>query len=257
MRILLIFFLLLVSIISHACDCVQQPLVTKIQHSDFIAKIKVLSVSKPTVDGEYQTAQIEVLNLFKGVKTQIINIHSALQSSCMLVVEKNTEWLVFANYGHTGVLEFGSCSGSTQLEKMMNAEAYPNLEEKLKKSMALKIAVLNYFKKSKIENPNRNNFNLSFREFQTDEFKGFDVKGDRFAIYQLKIEKDLSISKIEALKEFDNKELSKKIEENLKKQTKVKSTQVAGIDEPSYLTVVLYYYPSEANSKSFISIYDL
>ena len=76
--------------------------------------------------------------------------------------------------------------------------------------------------------------------------------------YYIELDKMESSRKLsEAIKEFDNKELSKKIEENLKKQTKVKSTQVAGIDEPTYLTVVLYFYPSEANSKSFISLLDL
>jgi hypothetical protein len=257
MKIPILTLLFFISTISYACDCVTETLVNRIQYSDFIAKVKVLNASAPTVDGEYQTAEIEVLDLYKGVKTKSINIHSAFQTSCMMSVEKNTTWLVFAHYGKSGGLEFGACSGSLELGKKINNEKYPNLEEKIKRTVDLKISVLKYFKKKRIDKPNPYNFYLNLREADNDQLKGYDVKGDRYAVYKLKIEKDLTISNIRALKKLGNRELSNKIEEILMEREKIKLNRLTEINAPTILIVVVYYYPAEGDYKSFISLFDV
>ena len=57
---------------SFACECIKDILVHNFQKSAFVAKVKILKVSKPTADGEYQDATIEVLELYKGKKITTI-----------------------------------------------------------------------------------------------------------------------------------------------------------------------------------------
>ena len=75
-------FILIVSFFigstSFACECIQDILVHNFQKSAFVAKIKILKVSKPTADGEYQDATIEVLELYKGKKLTTIKIQASL-----------------------------------------------------------------------------------------------------------------------------------------------------------------------------------
>jgi hypothetical protein len=137
-----------------ACSCFVNVLLDKIQNSEFIAKIKVLKVSEPMSDGQYQNAEIEVLELFKGNNIKSIKIYSNLNTSCNLIVSENTTWLVFANNDKSGLMQFGYCSGSIQLDRKFDLEKYPNVESNWKNSIDRKIALLRYFKSKNIRNPN-------------------------------------------------------------------------------------------------------
>ena len=256
MTISLLIISLLLGNISLGCECVNDLLVNRINQSDFIAKVKVLKVSAPTKDGAYQSAEIKVQELYKGDKINSININADLQSSCAMIVEEHTTWLVFAHYGKSGQLEFGACSGSVHLDESIDKEKYPNLKEILNKNFELKLKVLEYFKKNKITKPNEYNFILNSNNLG-ENFKGYSVKGDRFAVYQITVEKDLSISNVKAIKEFDNRELSKKLGQSIREVEKVKSNLATQINEPTQMFFVFYYYPSESTYQSFISRLDL
>lgn len=256
--LLLISFIVSIAFfnICKACECVYTPLTTLVNNSAFIAKIKILKVSEATADGEYQTAEIEVLDLYKGKQSKTIKINAALKTDCILNVKENSTWLVFADYGKSGKLEFGYCSGSIQIDQQIDTLKYPDLKEKLKRSIELKTSVLNFFKENKINKTNEDHFTLNVSDFM-DKLIGYPVSENRFAVYQLIIEKDLTISKVKMLQSFGNKDLSEKIAENLLKLGKIHSKQVQKLDKPSIMTIVFYHYPSEQHNGSFISRHDL
>ena len=242
---------------SFACDCVEDILVHRVQNSDFIAKIKVLKVSEPTEDGEYQDAEIEVLELYKGNKITTIKIYSQLSTDCNLIVPENTTWLVFAQINRSGFLQFGLCSGSMQLDRKMNSRDYPNAETNWIKSINQKISVLQYFKSKHIEHPNEYNLQLKSIVPLGDLFKGYEGENIKNAVYQLTIEKNLFISKIKAIKEFDNQKLSNALLQYLKENKKVDTRKFSGIKKRTQLIVVYYFYPAEGDYRSFISEFDL
>lgn len=227
-------------------------MVSRIQQSSFIAKVHFTKVAKASPDNEYQKAEIEILELYKGEKIKSINIHSYLQLNCAMIVPENSTWLIFASYGKTGELEFGACSGSKQMDEKINDIKYPGLEEKIKKSLAIKIDVLKFLNKYKIDKTNPLNANIG--GLLNESFKGFDVNGDGFAVYQISIENEKSVIQVKPLKEFSNKELSGKLLEVL---SKLEIKNANKIQLPITSTIVFYYYPEEAGNKSFISLLDL
>jgi hypothetical protein len=253
-------FILIVSFFicstSFACECIKDILVHNFQKSAFVAKIKILKVSKPTADGEYQDATIEVLELYKGKKITTIKIQSSLNTDCNLIVGENTNWLVFAQINRSGILQFDLCSGSMQLDRKMNSIDYPNAQANYIKEINQKIAVLQFFKTKQIAQPNEYNLYLKYNERLHDVFKGYEGESQKNAVYQLTVEKDLSISKIKALQEFDNQRLSKALLAYLKEKAKVNTHNISAIKKRTQLILVYYFYPAEKEYQSFISEFD-
>jgi len=253
-------FILIVSFFisstSFACECIKDILVHNFQKSAFVAKVKILKVSKPTADGEYQDATIEVLELYKGKKITTIKIQSSLNTDCNLIVDENTNWLVFAQINRSGILQFDLCSGSMQLDRKMNSIDYPNAQANYIKEINQKIAVLQFFKTKQIAQPNEYNLYLKYNERLHDVFKGYEDESQKNAVYQLTVEKDLSISKIKALQEFDNQRLSKALLAYLKEKAKVNTHNISAIKKRTQLILVYYFYPAEKEYQSFISEFD-
>jgi hypothetical protein len=245
-----------ISSTSFACDCIKDILVHNFQKSAFVAKIKILKVSAPTADGEYQDATIEVLELYKGKKIRTIKIQASLNTDCNLMVDENTVWLVFAQINRSGILQFDLCSGSMQLDRKMNSIDYPNAQTNYIKEINKKIAVLQYFKLKQITDLNEYDLRLKYNDRLHDLFKGYEGEGQKNAVYQLTVEKDLSISKIKALKEFDNQKLSKALLAYLKEKTKLNTRNISAIKKRTQLIVVYYFYPAEKEYQSFISEFD-
>jgi len=241
---------------SFACECIKDILVHNFQKSAFVAKIKILKVSAPTADGEYQDANIEVLELYKGKKIRTIKIQASLNTDCNLMVGENTNWLVFAQTNRSGILQFDLCSGSMQLDRKMNSIDYPNAQTNYIKEINNKIAVLQFFKLKHIADLNEYDLRLKYNDRLHDLFKGYEGEGQKNAVYQLTVEKDLSISKIKALKEFDNQKLSKALFAYLKEKAKVSTRNISAIKKRTQLIVVYYFYPAEKEYQSFISEFD-
>ena len=253
-------FILIVSFFisstSFACECIKDILVHNFQKSAFVAKVKILKVSKPTADGEYQDATIEVLELYKGKKITTIKIQSSLNTDCNLIVDENTNWLVFAQINRSGILQFDLCSGSMQLDRKMNSIDYPNAQANYIKEINQKIAVLQYFKLKHISDLNKYDLHLKYNDRLHDLFKGYEGESQKNAVYQLTVEKDLSISKVKALKEFDNQKLSKALLAYLKEKAKVNTRNISAIKKRTQLILVYYFYPAEKEYQSFISEFD-
>ena len=241
---------------SFACECIKDILVHNFQKSAFVAKIKILKVSAPTADGEYQDANIEVLELYKGKKIRTIKIHASLNTDCNLMVDENTVWLVFAQINQSGILQFDLCSGSMQLDRKMNSIDYPNAQTNYIKEINNKIAVLQFFKLKHIADLNEYDLHLKYNDRLHDLFKGYEGEGQKNAVYQLTVEKDLSISKIKVLKEFDNQKLSKALLAYLKEKAKLNTRNISAIKKRTQLIVVYYFYPAEKEYQSFISEFD-
>ncbi|MEI6586840.1 MAG: hypothetical protein WCL56_12185 [Sediminibacterium sp.] len=241
---------------SFACECIKDILVHNFQKSAFVAKIKILKVSAPTADGEYQDANIEVLELYKGKKIRTIKIQASLNTDCNLMVDENTDWLVFAQINRSGILQFDLCSGSMQLDRKMNSIDYPNAQTNYIKEINNKIAVLQFFKLKHITDLNEYDLHLKYNERLHDLFKGYEGESQKNAVYQLTVEKDLSISKIKALKEFDNQKLSKALLAYLKEKAKLNTRNISAIKKRTKLIVVYYFYPAEKEYQSFISEFD-
>jgi hypothetical protein len=259
MKACILIALCLISTASFACSCASATLLEHFQHSDFVAKVKVLKVSEATSDGEFQDATIEVLELYKGNKITTIKIYARLRTDCNLIVPENSTWLVFAKTNQSGFLSFGLCSGSMHLDRKINSNDYPNLETNWINKINQQISVLQFFAANHINQPNEFDLRLNrqLRDSITDLFKGYEGEVRSNAVFQLTVEKNLSISKIEALKEFDNQQLSKELLKYLKGNIKISSQNNSGINKRTQLIVIYYFYPAEKEYRSFISERDL
>jgi hypothetical protein len=245
-----------------ACSCFTTTLIEKVQNSAFIAKIKILKISEYKNDPDNKYAEIEVLELFKGNHIKKIKFSSELNNFCSLSVSENTTWLVFANKGKSEIIEFGYCSGSTELYRKYDkyeSEKYPNAENNKRKSDELKISLLQYFKSRNITNPNIHKLEIDVVEegLIKKRLRGYEVKNQRFAVFEFKVEKNLTISKIKTLKAFDNQKLSDSLFFLLKDAKIEPKKGLSTLNKRNRFVFVLYYYPAEENSRSIISKFDL
>ena len=255
-KIILISILLIANNV-FACQCSITKLIDRFHKSEFIAKVKVIKVSEYNAENYYQNAEIEIIDLYKGSKINNIKISNNLQSSCGLYVPENSVWLIFAQIDSNGNLSFGYCSGSIQIDKTMISEKYPNAEKNRKKSIERKLSVLKFLSVKNTQNENKYNLRLYYSKECANDFKGYEVNKSKFAIYEITIEKDLRISNIKPLQEFDNKELSKEIIKCMNENLKVDNRKISEIPNSSKITIIYYYYEAEKQDKSFIGEFDL
>lgn len=184
-------------------------------------------------------------------------LHSQLNSSCAFYIPANTTWLIYAHQNSVGQLSFGLCSAPEEIERVFDSLKYPNAERNYKKSLKLKFGVLEYLKKKNINPRNKYNLHLFIKDNSLDNFKGVNLKKEKFALYEITVKKDLSIKKIKAIKEFTDKKISKKILETLKDNLEVGNTDLTEIPQKVKLILPLYYYSAGKDYPSFISRHDL
>lgn len=255
-KIILILFLL-ISNYSFSCQCQIIKLVDRYQKSEFVAKVKIKKVSEYNENNFYQDAEIEIIELFKGIYIDKIKISNNLKSSCGLYVPENSIWLIFAKIDDKGNLSFGYCSGSKQIDKNMVSKDYPNAYENRKKSIELKLSALKFLSLQNIKKTNSYHLNLTYSQAFKNTFQGYDVRASKFAVYEIVVEKDLEISKITALQEFDNKILSEEILKFMQQNLKVDNIKVTEIQEQTKVLKIFYFYEADKENKSFISDFDL
>ena len=88
------------------------------------------------------------------------------------------------------------------LDRKINSIDYPNFEANWINEINQKISVLQFFAAKHINQPNE--FDLRLNRQLRGLFEGYEGEVRSNAVFQLTVEKKLSISKIKALKEFDN-----------------------------------------------------
>lgn len=255
-KTILLCFLILTAKFTFSCECVSTPLLEKYQRSDFVAKIKILKVKQDDNHKDYHDIDFELINLFKGRSINKLKIESLLNTSCSFLPSENSTWLIFASRDQNGYISAGACSGSEQIDQAFDLVMYPNLDVKYKKSIDLKLEVLDYLKSKKITFDNK--FKLTPTNFRPclDDLKGYEEK-NRFAVYQVIVNSDLSIKKIKVLKRFKNNDLSKKLTVCLRENMKISAQNMKVIPEKAKMTIIYFYYSSEKNNQSFISTWDL
>ncbi len=253
---LLLCFLLLIAIESFSCECVYTPLLEKYQRSDFIATVKITKVIQDENNKDYHDIDFELINIYKGASINKLKIESLVNSSCSFLPSENTTWLIFASKDHKGFLSFGACSGSEQINREFDLIKYPNVDVKYKKNIELKLAVLDFINGNKISVDNK--FKLIPIDYKLclDSVKGFNEK-DRFAVYELLINRNLSIKNIRILKQFNNKDLSKKLTVCLRDNLKIRARNMDEIPEKAKIILIYFYYSAEKEYPSFVSTQDL
>jgi hypothetical protein len=260
MKIILCVLFALLSFEALGCICMTVPLMDYYGQSAFIATVKVTEVTPDrehrSPEGDYHYLKVEVVQLYKGKAVPFIRVNMASNSSCAFEVLKST-WLIFASMGDNDVPVFGACSGSLQIDRDLEDARYPRAAANYKRSLELKQEVLSYLKKNELEKVNPYNLTLfDIGLHKTNAFKGFDNQ-NRFAVYELDINEDLSIEKITALQSFDNPKLAQLFSEHLRINARVNTTFRKSIPTKTKLIVFYYYYPAVGNDLSFVSRIDV
>ncbi|MES2874576.1 MAG: hypothetical protein V4708_12700 [Bacteroidota bacterium] len=256
MKALLLFFLMIISIRSFGCTCGIIPLIDNYQHSDFIATAKILTVVQDASNKDYHDIEVALINVYKGTPIKKLKIHSWLMSSCAFLPDENTTWLIFASKNQEGSLIFGSCSGSVQVDRHFDLVQYPNLDIRYKNSMNLKLDVLSFLHENKISSINKFDVGLIDSRICTEYLKGF-IEKNRFAIYEVDVNQDLTVGEVKVLKSFDNKNLSEMLTNCLQTNLQINTKNRKTIPEKTKLTIIYFYYPSDGKSPGFISTWDL
>ncbi len=263
MKTVLCFLFALLSFQTFGCICMTVPLMDYYGHSAFIATVKVTEVTLDrehgTLEGDYHSLKVEIIQLYRGKAVPSIRVNMASNSSCAFEVPKGSTWLIFASMGDNDVPVFGACSGSLQIDRDLEDARYPRAAANYKKKIELKQEVLSYLKNNELERVNPYNltlFGIGIELHKTTAFRGFDNQ-NRFAVYELDVNEDLSIDKITALQSFDNPKLAQLFSEQLRKNARVNNTFRKSIPTKTKLIVFYYYYPAVGNDQSFVSRYDL
>lgn len=251
MRNILFLLLILVSVQAFGCKCSYPLLSENYQRSDFVAVVKILKVTPDPKNEAYHTLEIETLNRYKGKDAFLMRVNTFANTSCAFSLPEGSTWLVFAKLGTNGVLGFGPCSESEQIHRNVDVAKYPN--EKYGEDIDLKLAVLAYLKENGLENSNPTDLQLSdLKTTNTIMFNGFGHQ-NRFAVYELDVNEDLSIGQVTTLQSFDNPQLTQLFTVYLRKNARVNPTTRKGIPTKTKLVAIFHYYSSEGKAASFVS----
>lgn len=253
MKHIYIIFSILLFNFSYSLDKSFNDFTIEFDQSEFIAKVKILKVNISKNDSRYLDISIEILDLYKGKKIKSFKLINSFYDYCSLDFTENSVWLLFASFDEKKVLNMEYCYGSVQIDKKRNSVEYPNIEQTFKEKIEKKIKILNFLKKHNIKKINQHNLKISFKNPCESDFNNYNVSHQKFAVYKLKIDKDLSIRNIKAIKVFDNKILSKEMIQCFKKNLKINNSEIKTIKAKTDLYLIYYYNEAEGENKSFIS----
>ncbi|OOV29723.1 hypothetical protein BXU11_07585 [Flavobacterium sp. LM5] len=238
-----------------SCVCGIETLIERFQKSDFVAKVKIVKITTIENDFDYQDAEIEILELYKGETRQTIKILYAINSSCAFNVQENSTWLVFADT-HDGKLSFGFCSGSKQIDRNFDTNEYPNAQKYQNQSIQRQLSILTILKEIRVTTFNENGLWLLRSKKCDSDFKGYEVN-DNTALYEITISTNLKIKKVKALKEFDNADLSKAILKCLSNNFIIGNEKIKKIPKKTKIYVAYVYYKNDNPNESFMTEIDL
>ncbi len=232
-----------------ACHCGVTELVNQVSISDFVATAHVTKVTPNKENPKvYSDLEINIISLYKGDHLSSLKVQSLSNTSCSLIIKENSTWLILAKKDKNGHLSFNFCSNSRQIDPV---------SENSKESLERKIELLDYIKSKNIQVNNPFNLEVSVLNKPFDEFRGIQLPNKEFALYELKINKDLSVESIKQVKGFHTKDIDEKIiniiGQNLKVYTPKRDDK---IKEETKLIFALYYY-SDEKYESFFSYLDL
>lgn len=213
-KIALYILLLLLGKPAMACMCLPSNVAKDYQNADFVATIKISSIYPDKENPDYHLIEFETLEQFKGKPIKTLKLLSLLNSSCSFYTPENTYWLVFAKQKE-GELIFGNCSGSTQINPELDLVASPGLDVKIRKSINSKLAILSYLKTINTKDFNKYDLWLTARDDMKQLLYGLETPNN-FTVYEVKINKDLSVGRLKMRRSFGNGEVDKKLKGFLK-----------------------------------------
>jgi hypothetical protein len=257
MRLVISFILLFFLHKSTACDCVSPPFFVQYQKSDFIATVKILKVSGDERASEYRTIDIEIVEQYKGARTTTVDVLNINRSSCGIVMPENTTWLIFASKDNDGTLKVSSCSGSVQLKDIPFDSKYLNYKKNAEAHLSRTIEVLNYLRNENLNFVDKYGLIPGFSSLCLSDLRGFELKEPSFSVFSLEVEEDLTISSINAVKNFSSNELSSKLFTCVKESIKVNNSRTKPIPAATQVLIIFFYYPSEGENKSFVGLHNL
>ena len=257
MKKLFFLSLMLISVNAFACECMPRPLVERHQSADYVATAKILKMLPDKQDPNHFTLEIFPTNVYKGKPgTTLIEV---FYEPCSPFPSENSTWLIFATDGKKGLSSFEPCSGNLLLDRVFTADdsiRYPNAERNYKKSIELKLSVLEFLKKQKITEVNEYDLKKMLTKDCFSDLKGY-TNNNSFVVFKVKVNEDLTIGKISTLQAFDNSQLSNKLFNCLKENLKINIQESPKIPRKTSLMLIYYYYPAEAEYQSFIGAADL
>lgn len=237
-----------------ACECESEQFMNLFTRSDFIATARILEITPDSENENRHYSKIEIIDLYKGEHITNLIIYSNLNSSCAFLPPENSLWLLFANKNKNGEVGIGFCSGSQQMDRKFKNDRNSRADKNHKKSNNRKIQFLEYLKSVAIEPKNEFELGFLIEPGSLKKFNNIAVKGDRFALYELTINKDLSIKTVKALKEFDNEKLKADLLQSVFENIKIyhpKSEKE--IKNETKIIIGLHYYEADKKYESFIS----
>ncbi len=186
-----------------------------------------------------------------------MRVNVASGTSCAFSLPAGSTWLVFAKLDQKGIPGFGPCSGSQQLDRFDPGQ-HPKAASNDKKSIELKLATLDFLKKNNLEASKSNSYDLALAPLGgcDERLNGFENQ-NRFAVYEVDVNEDLSVAKITARQEFDNAELAHRLLECLRKNVRIYAARIKEIPTKTKILVIYYYYPAEGNDPSFVGKFDV
>lgn len=181
-----------------ACSCITLgDVIARVTSSEFVALAKIKKVYPVSDDAKYDSVEIEPVEIYKGKHTTTLKIPDR-RTSCAMGVEEGDTWLIYAYRDGPGALAFHYCSGSMQARYAGDTIRYPDAGKNFREDMAFRLRFLAYIRDHKMEPVNT--YGL-FAMLQNTAGLA-DLKEKDFAIYKLRIGKDLSVEKVEAVRPF-------------------------------------------------------
>ena len=233
-----------------ACSCANEGVVNNFQRSEFVAKAKIIKITPDSANSEYHDAVIEIINLYKGEQLSKVKIMSSLNTSCGFLPDENSTWIIFASTWQ-GVLSFGFCSGSMQVDEYFDPIEYPNGAKNWGNTIKLREGTIAFLSDHKIFNPNPSSIRAHSSEIGS--FKGYKNENS-FAVFQVDVNPDFSIAKIKQLKKFQNRKLNNRVFNSIKTNLKLGGKHLA---KPTQLILFCYYYEQNGSQQSFLSFFDV
>lgn len=234
--LLFLFFAMLVNS-AQACKCGILPLLDNYQKSAFVGTARIIKVTGDPANNGQEILEIDINKLYKGDPIKKIKA-SSRAGSCGFMISENSNWLIFATLNN-GELSFGFCSGSMQLDEVM----LPTLKGHYKRQLATTLDALDFIVKNKVSSNKPDS--IYARESCIANLTGLKYE-DGFAVYEVKLQKDLSIKEVSMLKGFQNKELSDKIAACLKSTLEINSIAAGSV--PEKMRLIFMYYFKETGS---------
>jgi len=222
-NILLTILILFSTNLIFACICNSPNITQRIAQSDFVATAKIVKVTPNEIDTIYDNVEIEIIEIYKGETTTKIKTMS--YGSCGFSVSENSIWLIFATKDTNGNLSFGYCSGAKQIDRKFNSTKYPNSKEQYDVRLKSELDLLDFLKDEKITPQNEFNISAMIQPEEHFNSRSFvysnesTVTAIRPIIFELTINKDLSIKKVKILQNLKDKTFKEELINYIKENT--------------------------------------